>query len=366
MSFLKKAAIGLGVILLLAAGCFGLWYLRVSKSRRLQAEAGALLEAAIKDKDPGRAKQALAAFQAVIERDPNDWYPNYADLFSAARIAGDFAPAEAAFARMTEHRQARIAKTRAFQDVRWHRAAAYYGFTRFELLMVPRDKAIYEGDERTMLPAAKAALEAYDLARTIREWREGDLAGVTEPAKLLQGIASDEKNVEENVRIAEQMREHVAQWTASPELARGHAVYLQGVNLYEKKDPAAKERLLQALQLDPRHVQAAAVLSFVEFDAGREPEAARSAAAAIALFTAPGRPALDERDRQALADVRGILAATLYHESLAKAKSRSRTDRAAAAELLAQAKAELSRGLADSPKSGQCLRLQDELAAASR
>jgi hypothetical protein len=306
MSAKKKILIAAGAALLAGAAWFGAIFLRVNKTMKLRAGAERLLSEAIKEKDAAKAKAALAAFEAVVERAPADWYPNYSNLFSAARLSGDFVPAERAFARMIAARERAIFKKGSFPDVRWHRAAAYYGSTRFELKMEPRDKAIYEGDEKLLLPASKEAWEAYEQAVAVSKWRELDLAGMAEPLDLLQGIAKDEKGINDNARIAEQFRVSVPKWTARPELARAHAIYLQGLNKFQAKDlEAARERLLEAARLDGAHPHARGVLAFVEADSKNDAAARQHAEAALALFGDPAR--LDERDRQAVADLRGVI-----------------------------------------------------------
>jgi hypothetical protein len=317
----KIFAIAAGAALLAGAAWYGAIFLRVNKTMKLRAEAERLLSEAIKEKDAAKAKAALSGFEAVVERAPADWYPNYSNLFSAARLSGDFTPAERAFARMIAFREQAVFKKGAFPDVRWHRAAAYYGSTRFELKMEPRDKAIYEGDEKLLLPASKEAWEAYEQAVAISKWRELDLAGVGEPLELLQGIAKDEKGINDNARIAEQFRVSVPKWTAKPELARAHAIYLQGLNKFQAKDfSAARERLLEAARLDPAHPHAQGVLTFVAIELKDDAAARAHAEAALGLFGDPVR--LDERDQQAVKELREILDEIAKREAEAAEKKR--------------------------------------------
>lgn len=366
MDVKQKVGIAFLVLLAAAAGLLAWRIAWVKKTNRLGAQAKLLFLAAVESKDASRAQAALSAYEVLVEHQPRDWWPNYANLFGAARLAQNFASADAAFARMTAHREAKKAKDGSFQDVAWHRAAANYGFSRFEAMMVPRDKAVNEGDERTIVAATHAALESYDLALKIRGWRQEDLAGAAEPADLLQGIAKDEANLNSVAVVIKHMREHDSLWTVNPEMGRAHALYLQGVNRYRRADAdhsAAEALLKKALEIDPKHPFARGLLCFIAFDAKREAEAAALARESIAIYAA--LPERDEKDLRALADIRGVLAETLLNEARAKAKSKRRLDRAAAAELLAEARAEIEQGLKEAPECRPCLRLKVEIALQS-
>lgn len=356
---LKKAGVAAAVCVALAAGWFGRAALRERRRIGLESNARLLLASAVKDPDAARAQAALSAYEEVVAFAPERWWPSYGYLFDAARVARKQAAADAAFARMTAYREARKAKHGSFRDLAWHLAARRYAEDAFEAAMVPRDKAINEGDERALTAASRAAFDAYENAVRLRKIQEEDLAGLTEPSALLKQ-ASDWSFLDANARIVGQMRKSLPRWEAKPELARAHAVYLQGVNRYEAKDEAGAEILFrQARSLDPSHPYAAGLLSFIAYDAGREPEAAAHARAAIAAFAEDGE--LDEPALRALADVRGILASALYHEAKSKRKSRKKSDKAAAVRLIAEARAELDDAFRAYPGCGQCGKLRDEL-----
>lgn len=367
MSPWRKAGLAAFVLLVLA----GAWMASAVKRRRdkdrLYQQARLTLDTALKaGSSVTQKEEALAAAQALAARYPQEWWPAYSYLFAAARAARRQDVADAAFERMKAAREGKKAKEGRFADEGWERAAARYASDRFESAMVPRDKALMEGDERELLPATKAASEAYDAGAALAEQIRADLGqgGGPETAK---DIAQSLSFLEENKRIAAQMRRDAALWSARPELARAHAIYLQGVNRYEAQDgPGALERLNQALAIDPKNAYALGIRSFVALDGHRDGDAAADARAALALFTAPDFFDKEGLNARSIADIRGVLATAEYHEALAKSASRRRADKAAAAKLLQEAAEELARGLQASPDSGQCLRLKDEMAKAPK
>lgn len=367
MSPVRKAAAAALVLLVLAGGWVAASVRRRREKDRLYQQARLTLDVALKaGGSVAQREEALAAAQALVARYPAEWWPAYSYVFAASRAARRQDAADEAFARMKAARDAVKAKEGRFAEEGWERAAARYASDRFEAAMVPRDKALMAGDERELLPATKAAAEAYDAGAAVAELIRTDLGQSASP-ETAKDVSASLSFLEENKRIAEQMRRDAGRWSVRPELARAHALYLQGVNRYEAKDgPGAAVLLSQALALDASHAYALAVRSFVALDDKRDADAAADARAALALFTAPDFPDKEGPIVRTIADVRGALAAADYHQALAKAASRRRADKADAARLLAEANDELARGLQAAPDSGQCLRLKDEMAGAPK